>query len=222
MRTTRDLLASAPQSADVAEGRYKAGVGSILDLLTAQAALADARAQEVAGALVLVPRDGAARARDRRPAPGAPEIRALPRDEEELHDAHRLGATPRRPRPRWRPRSAARRRQGAAAEAVPVRVGTVVQKAVPLQIRNVGTVQPYVAVAVRAQVTGEIMQVHFREGQDLSKGELLFSIDPRPYEAALAQAEAALARDRAQMENAQTDVQRYEDLVKGEVVGAVC
>ena len=86
------------------------------------------------------------------------------------------------------------------------------------QIRNVGTIQPYVAVAVRAQVSGEITQVHFREGQDLKKGELLFTIDPRPYEAALAQAEAALARDRAQMENAQTDVKRYEDLVKKDYV----
>ena len=105
-----------------------------------------------------------------------------------------------------------------AAEAVPVRVGKVVQKAVPVQIRNVGTIQPYVAVAVRAQVSGEITQVHFREGQDLTKGEVLFTIDPRPYEAALAQAEAALARDRAQMENAQTDVKRYEDLVKKDYV----
>jgi len=105
-----------------------------------------------------------------------------------------------------------------AVEAVPVRVGKVEKKAVPLQIRNVGTIQPYVAVAVRAQVSGEITQVHFREGQDLQKGELLFTIDPRPYEAALAQAEAALARDRAQMENAQTDVKRYEDLVKKDYV----
>ena len=99
-----------------------------------------------------------------------------------------------------------------------MRVGLVEKKAVPLQIRNVGTVQAYVAVSVRAQVTGEIMEVHFREGQDLKKGELLFSIDPRPYEAALAQAEAALARERAQMENAQTDVKRYEDLVKKDYV----
>lgn len=112
----------------------------------------------------------------------------------------------------------AAKRPAPPPEAVPVRVGTVVKKAVPLQIRNVGNIQPYVAVAVRAQVTGEIMRVHFREGQDLKAGELLFSIDPRPYEAALAQAEAALARDRAQMENAQTDVQRYEDLVKKDYV----
>ena len=112
----------------------------------------------------------------------------------------------------------AKANKAAPVEAVPVRVGTVVERAVPLQIRNVGTIQPYVAVAVRAQVSGEIMQVHFRDGQDLKKGGLLFSIDPRPYQAALAQAEAALARERAQMENAQTDVQRYEDLVKKDYV----
>ena len=114
--------------------------------------------------------------------------------------------------------SCAKADKAAVVESVPVRVGLVEKKAVPLQIRNVGTVLAYVAVSVRAQVTGEIMEVHFREGQDLKKGELLFSIDPRPYEAALAQAEAALARERAQMENAQTDVQRYEDLVKKDYV----
>ncbi len=111
-------------------------------------------------------------------------------------------------------------RQKAAppAEAVPVRVGTVVQKDVPLQLRNVGTVVPINAIAVRALVAGEILQVHFREGQDVKKGDLLFTIDPRPYEAALAQAEAALARDRAMSTNADADVKRYEDLVKKDYV----
>jgi multidrug efflux system membrane fusion protein len=103
-------------------------------------------------------------------------------------------------------------------EAVPVRVGTVQQKAVPVQIRNIGTVQPFTAVAVKALVSGEILQVHFREGQSVRKGDALFSIDPRPYEAALAQAEAALARDRAMWTNADTDVKRYEDLVKKDYV----
>ena len=104
------------------------------------------------------------------------------------------------------------------AETVPVRIGQVVQKPDPLQIRNVGTVQAYTAVAVRALVAGEIMQVHFREGQDVAKGDLLFTIDPRPYQAALAQAEAALARDRAQEANAAADAQRYEDLVAKDYV----
>jgi membrane fusion protein, multidrug efflux system len=103
-------------------------------------------------------------------------------------------------------------------EAVPVRIGQVVRKSMPVQIRNVGTVQPYTAVAVRALVGGEIMQVHFREGQDVRKGDMLFSIDPRPYQAALAQAEAALARDRAQAANAEADSKRYEDLVQKDYV----
>ncbi len=104
------------------------------------------------------------------------------------------------------------------SEPVPVRVGTVVQKDVPLQLRNVGTVVPINAIAVRALIGGEILQVHFREGQDVKKGDLLFTIDPRPYEAALAQAEAALARDRAMSTNADADVKRYEDLVKKDYV----
>jgi len=105
-----------------------------------------------------------------------------------------------------------------AAEAVPVRVGQVVRKAVPIEIRNVGTIQAYTAVAVRALVGGEILQVHFREGQDVRKGDMLFSIDPRPYQAALAQAEAAVARDRAQAANAEADSKRYEDLVAKDYV----
>jgi len=111
-----------------------------------------------------------------------------------------------------------RANKAAPPETVPVRVGTVQQKAVPLQVRNVGSVQAYTAVAIRAQVTGEIMQVHFREGQDVRKGDPLFSIDPRQYQAALAQAQAALARDRAQWANAEADVKRYEGLVKKDYV----
>jgi multidrug efflux system membrane fusion protein len=114
--------------------------------------------------------------------------------------------------------SCARQRPAPAPETVPVRVGTVVQKSVPVQIRNIGTVQPFTAVAVKALVSGEILQVHFREGKDVRKGDLLFSIDPRPYQAALAQAEAALARDKAMWTNADTDVRRYEDLVKKDYV----
>jgi membrane fusion protein, multidrug efflux system len=103
-------------------------------------------------------------------------------------------------------------------ELVPVRVGTVVKKSVPIQIGNVGTVTAYNTVSVRALVNGEIMQVHFREGQDVRKGDALFTIDPRPYDAALAQAEAALARDRAQLENASADARRYADLVQKDYV----
>jgi multidrug efflux system membrane fusion protein len=98
--------------------------------------------------------------------------------------------------------------------AVPVTVAPVMRKAMPKQIAVIGNVEPYTTVAVRAQVQGELTGVHFREGQDVRKGDLLFTIDPRPFQAALQQAEANLAKDRAQLANAQAQVQRYEDLLK--------
>lgn len=98
--------------------------------------------------------------------------------------------------------------------AVPVTVAAVVQKTVPVQIRAIGNVEAYSIVGVKSQIGGVLMRVHFREGQDVSKGVLLFTIDPRPYEAALKQAEANLAKDIAQLENAREEVRRYSELVK--------
>lgn len=95
-----------------------------------------------------------------------------------------------------------------------VKAGTVVQKSVPVQIRVIGNVEPYSTVSVKSQLGGTLMRVHFREGQDIGKGALLFTIDPRPYEAALKQAEANLSKDNAQLENAREEVRRYAELVK--------
>jgi membrane fusion protein, multidrug efflux system len=97
---------------------------------------------------------------------------------------------------------------------VPVSAGTVVQKTVPVQIRAIGNVEAYSTVSVKSQIGGILTRVHFREGQDVNNGALLFTIDPRPYEAALKQAEANLAKDRAQLENARKEVQRYAELAK--------
>jgi len=99
-------------------------------------------------------------------------------------------------------------------KAVPVEIGSVVQKPVPLQVRAIGSVEAYATVGIKAQIGGELTKVHFREGQDVNKGELLFTIDPRPYEATLRQAEANLARDATFFENAQQEARRYEELVK--------
>jgi multidrug efflux system membrane fusion protein len=99
-------------------------------------------------------------------------------------------------------------------DAVPVTAGVVVQKAVPVQIRAIGNVEAYSTVGIKSQIGGLLMRVHFREGQDVNKGDLLFTIDPRPYEAALKQAEANLARDNAQLENAREEARRYAELVK--------
>ena len=107
---------------------------------------------------------------------------------------------------------------GAGREAVPVLVATAVQKSVPIQLRAVGNVEAYATVSVKSQVTGVINQAHFREGQDVKKGQLLFTIDPRPFEAALKQAEANLARDTAQVRNLREQVRRYAELVEKQYV----
>lgn len=103
-------------------------------------------------------------------------------------------------------------------EAVPVLVATAIQKSVPVQIRAVGNVEPYSTVSVKSQVTGVLTQAHFKEGQDVKKGQLLFTIDPRPFEAALKQAEANLARDVAQLNNSREQVKRYAELVEKQYV----
>ena len=103
-------------------------------------------------------------------------------------------------------------------EAVPVVVATVEQKDVPVQIKTIGSVEPFATVAIKARVGGEIKQVNFKEGQDVTKGQLLFVIDPRPLETSLRQAEANLAKDRALATKAETDARRYAELIKKDFV----
>jgi multidrug efflux system membrane fusion protein len=85
-------------------------------------------------------------------------------------------------------------------------------KTVPVTIPAVGTAEPVATVEIRSQVTGQLSQIHFREGQDVKKGAPLFTLDARPFQAALQQAQAVLARDTAQARNAQSQRARYEDL----------
>jgi len=105
-----------------------------------------------------------------------------------------------------------------AEERVPVTVATAQQKNIPVQLRAIGTVQPLQTVAVRALVGGQLTRVWFREGDEVHQGDMLFTIDPRPYQAVLAQAEANLARDEAQARNAESESARYADLVKKDYV----
>jgi len=101
---------------------------------------------------------------------------------------------------------------------IPVTVSTATQKTVPVQLRAIGNVQAYSTVTIKSKVGGELVRVHFTEGQDVKKGDLLFMIDPRPYEAALKQAEANLQRDIAQAKHAREDARRYESLIQKGVV----
>jgi multidrug efflux system membrane fusion protein len=104
------------------------------------------------------------------------------------------------------------------SRSIPITVGTVSQKTVPVELRVVGNVQAYSTVTIKSKVGGELTRVHFTEGQDVRKGDLLFTIDPRPYEAALKQAEANLQKDVAQAKHAQEDAHRYEFLIQKGVV----
>ena len=103
-------------------------------------------------------------------------------------------------------------------ESVPVTVGTAARQDVPVEVRAIGHVDPYSSVAVKARVGGEVVRVGFKEGQDVRKGDLLFQIDPRPYEATLAQMRAQLERDRAVAKNTEDQVKRYADLVQKDYV----
>ena len=98
-------------------------------------------------------------------------------------------------------------------EAVPVSVATAVQRDIPLQLHAIGNVEAYSTVSVKSQVEGQLAHVHFVEGQPVQKGNLLFSIDARPFEAALRQAEATVARDVADARNAEVDAKRRTQLL---------
>ena len=98
-------------------------------------------------------------------------------------------------------------------DVVPVLTAVIAEKPEPLDIAASGTAEAISSVQIHSQVTGQLSAVHFAEGQDVAKGELLFDIDPRPFQAALAQAQAVYARDTAQKANAATEVARYKPLL---------
>ena len=101
---------------------------------------------------------------------------------------------------------------GRGSAPVPVTIASVSRKSLPVDIRAIGTVEAYQTVAVHAQITGELTSVTFTEGDDVTAGQVLFRLDPRPLEAAVQQAEANLARDIAQAANAVSQAKRYDDL----------
>jgi len=108
--------------------------------------------------------------------------------------------------------------EGGGPEAVPVNVAAAVQKDVPVQVRAIGNVEAYSTVTLKSQVDGELAQITFQEGQEVQEGDLLFVIDPRPFEAALQQAQANLAKDRAEAKNARIQADRYAPLLASGVV----
>jgi membrane fusion protein, multidrug efflux system len=100
-----------------------------------------------------------------------------------------------------------------AEAAVPVLVAATKVEDVPIILRGLGTVTAYNTVPLKSRVEGAVTEINFKEGQDVKSGDLLIQLDPRPYEAALAQAKANLAKDQAALANAQVDLQRYAKLL---------
>src|SRR5471030_2417627 len=98
--------------------------------------------------------------------------------------------------------------------AVPITTAPVIQKSVPLTIEGIGTVIAASTVAVHAQITGELTSVNFVEGDEVQQGQVIVTLDKRPLEAALNQAQATLDRDLAQAANARAQAVRYQDLLK--------
>ena len=99
-----------------------------------------------------------------------------------------------------------------APPAIAVDVATVQRADVPVYVEGLGTVQAFYTVTVTARVDGQLQSIGFTEGQDVHKGHLLAQIDPRPFQAALDQARAMLAKDQALLDNARRDLARYEEL----------
>ncbi len=100
------------------------------------------------------------------------------------------------------------------AAAVPVVMAAATARQVPVTVGVIGTVEAYSMVTVKSRVDGQLISAAFTEGQSVKQGDLLFNIDPRPFEASVAQAEAMLARDQATLEGTRKDLERYQQLAK--------
>lgn len=108
----------------------------------------------------------------------------------------------------------ARTTRGANGQPMPVSVATAKTEDMPVYLTGLGSVTAFNTVSVRSRVDGQLVQVAFKEGQHVNKGDLLAIIDPRPYEVALEQAQATLFKDQAQLRDAQLNYQRYKGLLQ--------
>ena len=111
-------------------------------------------------------------------------------------------------------------KQNGQSPPVPVVAGTVIEKDVPIYLEGLGTVQAWNTVTIHVRVDGQLDQVAFTEGQDVKEGDLLAKIDPTPFEASLAQAEAKKKQDEAQLANARANLKRDVELRAGKVISA--
>jgi len=105
------------------------------------------------------------------------------------------------------------KRSASGPVAIPVVVAAAVQQSIPVRLQAIGNVEAFSTVALKARVDGQIVAVNFTEGQEVKKGDVLFRVDPRPYQAALRQAEANALRDAAARDQARSQERRYQELL---------
>ena len=105
-----------------------------------------------------------------------------------------------------------------SAPGAPVKIATASSRTMPVELLAIGNVEAISSVSIKAQISGQLMRVHFKEGDFVKKGQLLFTIDRAPFDAALRQAEGTLAKDEAQSLNSKLDAERYAGLGKQGVV----
>jgi len=104
--------------------------------------------------------------------------------------------------------------------SVPVTVAVAAQKDIPRELRAIGTARAYASVSVKPRVDGQLTRVTFKQGDEVNKGDLIFQIEPKPFEVALRQAEAILARDTASLQNAEREMRRTDELADTKAISA--
>jgi len=110
------------------------------------------------------------------------------------------------------------RKGGGAGMTVSVAVAKVATMDLPVYLSGLGSVEAFNTVVVKSRIDGQLVQINFREGQDVKKGDLLAVIDPRPYQVALSQMEATLYKDQSALKDAKLNMQRFEGLVKQGII----
>jgi multidrug efflux system membrane fusion protein len=103
---------------------------------------------------------------------------------------------------------------------VPVLAAAAVQKDFPIELTAIGNARAFASVAVKARVDGQLSSIHFKQGQEVKQGATMFEVDPRPFQAILAQVQAILERDEASLRNAEVDMRRTDDLATTRAVSA--
>src|SRR5512146_2911808 len=107
---------------------------------------------------------------------------------------------------------------GFGPESVPVAVARAVTQDLPVYLQGLGSAEAFNTVVVKSRIDGQLVEIHFKEGQEVNKGDLLAVIDPRPYQVALAQAQATLYKDQSALNDAKLNFQRFQDLYKQGII----